>query len=327
MFWDFLSLSPESLLQVTILMSDFGTPDGFRHMEGFGSHSFKFVAKQGRTSYVKFHWKPEAGVRNLSASSATALSGSSPDYSTLDLRASIASKAFPVWRLFVQILTPDEAMSYRFNVLDVTKVVYEKDYPLREVGRLVLNRNPANYFAEVEQAAFNPANLVDGIEPSEDKMLQGRLFTYGDAQRYRIGSNVHLVGVNQPLNASFGAYSHRDGIGGGVGSNGAGTPSYEPNSVEDSPRQTGPSDKRKTPHIACGAVGRHHNKPENPDDDFAQVRWYYEEKFSASERSALHANICASLREANAKIQQRQLALFYKVSKAYGDSVSACLKS
>ncbi|GFO01647.1 catalase [Plakobranchus ocellatus] len=172
MFWDFISLRPETTHQVSFLFSDRGTPDGYRHMNGYGSHTFKLVNKDGKAFYTKFHCKTDQGIKNLMADKAGDLAGSDPDYAQRDLYNAIDDGNFPTWTMYIQIMTFEEAEKSKFNPFDLTKVWPQGEYPLIPVGRLVLNRNPKNYFAEVEQIAFSPAHMVPGIEPSPDKMLQ-----------------------------------------------------------------------------------------------------------------------------------------------------------
>ena len=225
--WDFWSSLPEALHQVTIVMSDRGIPASYRHMHGFGSHTFSLINAKNERFWVKFNFRTQQGIRNLSDQEAEAIVGKNRESHQQDLYESIEKKDFPRWTLYFQVMPEKDAAKYRFNPFDLTKVWLHKDYPLMEVGVLELNRNPENYFAEVEQSAFNPANIVPGIGFSPDKMLQGRLFSYGDAQRYRLGVNHHQI----PVNASrcpFHSY-HRDGamrVDGNYGS----TLGYEPNS-------------------------------------------------------------------------------------------------
>ena len=228
MFWDFLSLSPESCHQVTILFSDRGTPDGFRHMHGFGSHTFKWVNAQGEVFFVKFHFKTDSGVKNLSADEADKLKSTDPDYATRDLFDHIDSGKTASWTLKVQIMPEAEAENYKWNILDVTKVWSQSEYPLIEVGKMVLDRNPENYFADVEQAAFAPTHMVPGIEPSNDKMLQGRFFSYPDTHRHRLGVNYQQIPINCPYRARI-ANGQRDGLMQVNGNQGS-RPNYEPNS-------------------------------------------------------------------------------------------------
>jgi catalase len=196
--WDFWTSLPEALYQVTIVMSDRGIPVSYRHMHGFGSHTFSFINAKNEGNWVKFYFRTEQGIKNLAGEEAEAIVGKDRESHQRDLDESIEKKDFPRWTMFIQIMPEKDAAKYRFHPFDLTKVWLKKDYPLIEVGVIELNRNPENYFAEVEQAAFNPANVVPGIGFSPDKMLQGRLFSYSDAQRYRLGMNNHQIPVNAP---------------------------------------------------------------------------------------------------------------------------------
>ena len=207
--WDFWSLSPETLHQVMILMSDRGIPQDYRHMHGFGSHTYSFINAEGERFWVKFHFKSLQGIANFTDSEAASIVAKDREYSQRDLFENIAKGNFPKWRFCIQIMTEDEARNRKENPFDLTKVWSQKEYPLIDVGILELNRNPENYFAEVEQAAFNPASVVPGISFSPDKMLQGRLFAYADAARYRLGVNSDTIPVNKPICPVH--YYHRDG--------------------------------------------------------------------------------------------------------------------
>ena len=198
-FWDFHSHSPESIHQLTILFSDRGIPRSYRQMHGFGSHTFRWVNASGHGCWVKYHFKTETGIANLTQDEAQALMARDPDHATRDLFEHIRGGGEAAWRAFVQIMPESDADTYDVDPFDVTKIWRYRDYPLLPIGRLVLNRNPDNYFAQIEQAAFSPANFVPGIEPSPDKLLQGRLFSYPDAQRYRLGGNYALLPVNCPM--------------------------------------------------------------------------------------------------------------------------------
>ena len=197
--WDFWSLRPESYHQVIILMSDRGTPRTWRHMNGYGSHTYLWINAEGKRVWVKYHFKTEQGIQNFTAAEAQARAGEDPDFHRRDLFKSIQRGDYPAWRLEMQIMPFEDAATYRFNPFDLTKVWPHKDYPPMTVGRLVLNRNPENFFAEIEQAAFEPSNMVQGIGPSPDKMLLGRLFSYHDTHLYRIGTNYQQLPVNQPV--------------------------------------------------------------------------------------------------------------------------------
>src|ERR1700721_1878489 len=198
MMWDFWSLSPESLHQVTILFSDRGTPDGYRHMDGFSSHTFSLINRKNELFYVKWHFKTKQGIKNFTGEQAGEMRGKDPDYAQRDLFEAIAKGDFPKWRVSIQVMPEKEAETYHINPFDLTKVWPHCDYPLIEVGELVLDRNPVNYFAEVEQAAFEPKNIVPGMGYSPDKMLQARLISYPDAHRYRLGTNYDALPVNRP---------------------------------------------------------------------------------------------------------------------------------
>ncbi len=208
MQWDFWTLSPESAHQVTYLMGSRGLPRSWRHMNGYGSHTFSWVNGEGEQCWVKYHFKSRQGVEAMSADEAQHLAGSDADYYRRDLFDAIAREEHPVWDLFVQVMPYEEGKTYRFNPFDITKTWSHADYPLLKVGELTLDRNPQNFFAEIEQAAFSPSNLVPGIGISPDKMLMGRVFAYPDAQRYRIGANYNQLPVNMPHAAEVRNYQH-----------------------------------------------------------------------------------------------------------------------
>lgn len=201
MFWDFLSSNQESVHQVIQLFSDRGTPAGFRYVDAFSGHTFKFTKADGSFKYVKFHFKTDQGHKDLSNEEAAELTKTNPDHATEDLFEAIARGEYPSWTLYVQVLDPKEAENFRWNIFDITKVWPHADVPLRPVGNMTLNHNPENYFAEIEQLAFSPAHLVPGVEPSADPMLQARLFSYSDTHRHRLGVNYQQIPVNKPLHA------------------------------------------------------------------------------------------------------------------------------
>jgi catalase len=209
--FDFWSYSPEALHQVTILMSNRGTPDGYRHMNGYSSHTFRWVNDKNEVHYVKYHYKTAQGIKNFTAAEAQKRGLENSEHSTHDLYDNIAKGNNPSWNWFVQAMPEADAAKYRFDVFDVTKVWSHKDYPLIPVGKITLNRNPTNYHAETEQVAFAPSHLVPGIEPSMDKMLQGRLLNYPDTHRHRLGKNYEQIPINCPYRARMGNYNHRDG--------------------------------------------------------------------------------------------------------------------
>jgi catalase len=229
MMWDFWSLNPESLHQVAILMSDRGTPYGYRHMHGYGSHTFSLINAQNERTWVKFHFRTEQGVKNFSSEDAAQMKAQDADFAQHDLVDAIDSGNFPRWKMFIQTMTQEQAKTFRWNPFDLTKVWPQGEFPLQEVGVLELNEVPVNYHAHVEQAAFAPAHVVDGIGYSPDKMLQGRILSYPDAQRYRLGANYEHL----PVNACPYGFSNyqRDGQM-ALGDNGGPGPNYFPNSFD-----------------------------------------------------------------------------------------------
>ena len=257
--WDFWTSLPEALHQVTIVMSDRGIPATYRHMHGFGSHTFSLINAKNERFWVKFHFHTQQGIKNLTDEEAEAIIGKDRESHQRDLYESIEKGDFPRWTMFIQVMPEKEAATCPYNPFDLTKVWFHKDYPLIEVGVLELNRNPENYFAEVEQSAFNPANIVPGIGFSPDKMLQGRLFSYGDAQRYRLGVNHHLIPVNAPR-CPFHSY-HRDGAMRVDGNHGS-TLGYEPNSYGEWQQQPDFAE----PPLSLEGAADHWNHRE--DDDY-----------------------------------------------------------
>jgi len=204
--FDFWQHTPESLHQVTILFSDRGTPYGYRHMNGYSSHTFKWVNAAGEAHLVKYHFKTDQGIKNFTAEEQDKMSLTNREFSQTDLYDNIEAGNNPSWTWYVQVMPEKDAENYRFDVLDITKVWPHSDYPLQKVGKMVLNRNPENYHAEVEQSAFAPSHLVPGIEPSNDKMLQGRLFSYADTHRHRLGANYKQIPINCPYRARVANY-------------------------------------------------------------------------------------------------------------------------
>jgi catalase len=315
MFWDFLSLTPESVHQVTILFSDRGTPKTYRHMNGYSSHTFLWYNEAGDRYWVQYHFKTEQGIQNLTAEEAERLKGTDPDHATRDLSEAIARGEFPSWRLEMQIMPYEDAATYRFDVFDITKVWPHGDYPPITIGRMVLNRNPENYFAEVEQAAFSPGNFVPGIGPSPDKLLQGRLFSYHDTHLHRLGPNYNLLPVNAPKAATADNYQ-RDGLM-RLDNNGGGGPNYWPNSFG------GPAPDPSTaepPLELTGVAGR--TEYPHPNDDFVQAGTLYRVVMTDSDRDHLTGNIVGHLGGAQKRIQLRQCAVFYKADPEYGTRVA-----
>ncbi len=315
MFWDFLSLTPESMHQVTVLFSDRGTPATYRNMNGYSSHTYKWYNKKGEYFWVQYHFKTDQGIRNLTRQEAEAMRSKDPDHATRDLFQAIEKGDYPSWTLEMQIMTPEQARDYRYDINDITKVWPHGDFPPITVGRLVLDRNPVNYFAEVEQAAFGPGNLVPGVGISNDKMLQARVFSYHDTHLHRLGPNYHLIPVNQAKNAPEAGYQ-RDGFmrtddGGGSG------PNYWPNS-QGGP---GPDPKAAEPHLPLdGDAGRF--EYDHPNDDFEQPGVLFRKVMTDKDRAHLIGNIVDHLAGAQKRIQLRQCALFHKTDPDYGGGVA-----
>lgn len=315
MFWDFLSLTPESIHQVTVLFSDRGTPKNYRHMNGYSSHTYKWYNDKGEYYWVQYHFKTEQGIRNLTREEAEVLKGKDPDHATRDLFEAIKRGEYPSWRLEVQIMKPEQAANYRFDPFDITKVWPHGDFPPVEVGRMVLDRNPENYFAEVEQSAFSPANFVPGIAASPDKMLQGRLFSYHDTHRHRLGPNYHLLPVNSPRGCKTQNYQ-RDGFM-RFDDNGKGGPNYYPNSFG------GPAPDPKAaepPFEVSGEAAR--REYTHPNDDFVQAGDLYRKVMTDTDRDHLIGNIVDHLGGAQKRIQLRQCAIFLKADADYGRRVA-----
>lgn len=312
--WDFWSSLPEALHQVTIVMSDRGIPKSYRTMHGFGSHTFSMINAKNERVWVKFHLRSQQGIENLTDQEAEDVVGKDRESHQKDLYEAIENENYPKWKMYIQVMTEEEANNMPYNPFDLTKVWYKGDFPLIEVGEFELNRNPENYFAEVEQAAFTPANVVPGIGFSPDKMLQGRLFSYGDAQRYRLGVNHHQIPVNQPKCPvhSF----HRDGamrVDGNMGS----TLHYEPNSYGEWQEQPDHSEP------ALDLYGNADRWNFREDDNL-----YYEQPgklfnlMSDDQKEYLFGNTARNMADAEKHIQIRHIINCYKADPAYGQGVA-----
>jgi catalase len=313
MQWDFWSLSPESMHQVTWLFGDRGIPATLRNMDGFSSHTYSLWNAKGERFWVKWHFKTVQGIRNMPAEEAIRVAGEDLDYHRRDLFAAIEKKEFPKWRVMVQIMPEKDAETYAINPFDLTKVWPHKDYPLIEVGVMELNRNPENYFAEVEQAAFEPGNLPPGMGASPDKMLQARLLSYPDAHRYRIGVNYADLSVNKPRCPVH--HYHRDGQTRFDGNFGR-APNYQPNSFG------GPVDDasvKEPPLKISGDADRYDHHAGN--DDYTQAGNLYR-LMSAEEKTRLIANLVGAMKDVPREIQLRQVRHFYKADPAYGEGVA-----
>ncbi|MFZ2467911.1 MAG: catalase [Parvibaculum sedimenti] len=314
--WDFWSLSPESLHQVTILFSDRGIPKTLRHMHGFGSHTYSFINAKNERHWVKFHFKSMQGIENLTDAESTKLIGEDRESHQRDLYESIERGDFPRWRVMVQVMTEEQAGKTPYNPFDLTKVWPHKDFPLIEAGVLTLNKNPENYHAEVEQSTFSPANVVPGIGHSPDKMLQFRIFSYADAHRHRVGTNADALPVNRPR-CPVHTY-HRDGAMRFDG-NGGGSVNYEPNSF-GGPKED-PSVKEPPLKIE-GDADRYDHRDGN--NDYSQAGDLFR-LMSEGQKAALMDSIAGAMKTVPEEIQRRQIGHFSKADPAYGAGVAARL--
>ena len=319
MIWDFWSLNPESLHQVMILMSDRGTPFSYRNMHGFGSHTFSFINEKNERTWVKFHFVTKQGIENFTLKEANDMRGTDPDHAQRDLVESIENKKFPQWLLKIQLMTEEQAKNHYQNPFDVTKVWLHKEYPLIDVGVMELNEIPENYFRDVEQAAFAPAHVVNGISYSPDKMLQGRLLSYPDAHRYRLGVNYEQIPVNKcPYEVSN---YQRDG-GMQLGGNGGANANYRPNSFDDIITD----ESYREPAMTLDSnIANWFDRNENDDDHFTQPGLLYNVMTNEA-REHLISNIVSSMSGITGVYKQeiinRQLCHFYRANNQLGTAIS-----
>jgi catalase len=318
--WDFWSLSPESLHQITILFSDRGIPQSNRFMNGYGSHTYSLWNDKGERFWVKFHLKTRQGHRHFTNAEAAQVIGKTRESAQEDLYHAIERGDFPKWKFFVQIMPELDAEKTSYNPFDLTKIWPHSEYPLIEVGEVELNRNPSNYFAEIEQAAFSPSNVVPGIGYSPDKMLQARLFSYADAHRYRLGTHYEALPVNAPKCPVH--HYHKDGAM-RFFSNDSGNPDayYEPNSF-GGPVQD--KSAAEPPLRISGDADRYDHRAGN--DDFSQPRALFR-LFSAEQKQRLFSNYAEAMQGVPEAIVERQLALFAQVDPEYAEGVRAAIDS
>ncbi len=315
--WDFWTMLPEALHQVTIVMSDRGIPASYRNMHGFGSHTYSMINSAGKRVWVKFHFLTQQGIKNLSNDEAATIIAHDRESHGRDLFNAIECGNYPQWKMYIQVMTEEEAATYRENPFDITKVWKHGEFPLIEVGILELNRNPENYFADVEQAAFNPAHIVPGIGLSPDKLLQGRLFSYGDAQRYRLGVNHDQIPVNRahcPVH-SF----HRDGsmrVDGNQGSR----KGYSPNSIGE--WTVGGTKESYSP--SAGASMRYNPYEDRTDDCFYQPGDLYR-LMSEDKRRLLIENTVTDIMPVSDNIKYRHCAHCYLADEEYGTRLTTGL--
>ena len=317
--WDFWTSLPEALHQVTITMSDRGIPKSYRHMNGYGSHAFSLINDKNERVWVKFHFTTQQGIQNLTNEEAAQIVSKDRESHQRDLYESIERKEFPKWKMFIQVMTQEQANKMKNNPFDLTKVWFKGDYPLIPVGEFELNRNPDNYFQDVEQAAFNPAHVVPGIGFSPDRMLQGRLFSYGDAQRYRLGVNHHQIPVNSPKGVKEPFSFHRDGqmrVDGNQGS----TLHYQPNSYgvwEESPEHNEP------PLKINGDIDRWDFR-EDDNDYYTQPGKLFR-IMTPEQQKVLFKNTACDMGNCDEQIKVRHIQNCYKADPAYGKGVAEAL--
>lgn len=321
MMWDFWSLNPESLHQVLILMSDRGTPYSYRHMHGFGSHTFSMINKDNESVWVKFHFITQTGVKNFTGAEANEMRGVDPDHAQRDLVEAIERKEFPKWDMKIQVMTQEQAKAFQFNPFDLTKVWPHADFPMIDVGTFELNEVPKNYFAQVEQAAFAPAHVVDGISYSPDKMLQGRLLSYPDAHRYRLGANYEQIPVNKcPYMTNN---YERDGQM-RVDGNGEDSPNYFPNSFDDI--EADASYKEPAMNLESNIADWYDRNSPGENDHYTQPGILYRKVMNDEEKRNTVSNIVGAMSgisgEKKADIINRQLCHWFRADIGLGMAIA-----
>ena len=334
MQWDFWTRNPASAHQVTYLMGDRGTPKSTRHQNGYGSHTFQWVNEQGEAFWVKYHFKTRQGVENFTDEEATTTAGQNPDCHREDLYNAIEEGNYPIWDVKVQIMPLDEAENYRFNPFDLTKVWSKKDYPLHDVGYFVLNRNPRNFFAQIEQVALDPSNIVPGVGLSPDKMLQARVFAYADQQRYRIGPNYQQLPVNQPQNVDeVNTYQHEGSM--QYHFNAPEDPVYSPNRYEKGTGVLDDAAVNDRSQLETTTAAELYINPESygsdlvrapyvrhaEDDDFVQARDLYENVYDDAAKERLVTNITNAMAGVSEETEERVYEYWTNVHPALGQRV------
>jgi catalase len=325
MMWDFWSHNPESLHQVMFLFSDRGTPFSYRHMHGFGSHTFSFINSNNERFWVKFHFKTEQGIKNFTNDEAVKMKGEDPDWAQRDLVEAIEKGEFPKWKLKVQVMPEAEANNYKWNPFDLSKVWSHKDYPLIDVGVMELNKIPDNYFADVEQSAFAPAHVVDGISYSPDRMLQGRLLSYPDAHRYRLGVNYEQLPVNR---CPYAVNNYeRDGAM-RLDGNGGDTPNYFPNSFDNI--KPDPAYAQLEQALDSNIAAVYNRNAPGEDDHYTQPGIFWREVLSEQDKTNLVNNIAGAMKgitgEKKTEIIMRQLCHFFRADMNLGMQIVKALQ-
>ena len=314
MQWDFWSQVPESLHQLTILFSDRGIPQGVPFMNGYSSHTYSFINAKNERFWVKFHFKTQQGIKCFTQEEADKIVACDPDFATRNLFETIEKKKYPKWKFYAQVMPEEEAETYRWNPFDLTKVWPHQDYPLIEVGEIELNKNPDNYFAEVEQSAFSPGNVVPGISFSPCKMLQARIFAYADAHRYRLGANFERLPINKPR-VPVNSYQ-RDGSM-RFDDNGGASVNYEPNSFD------GPVEDHSyaEPPLKISGNADHYEQKRGVDDDYVQPGNLFR-LMPKDEQKRLIKNIVGTLEKVPKNIQKKMVEHFTRADKAYGKGLA-----
>ena len=316
--WDFWSSLPEALHQTTIIMSDRGIPSSYRHMHGFSSHAYSMINAQDERVWVKFHFRSQQGIQNLTDQESAEVIANDRESHQRDLYEAIEKKQYPKWTMYIQVMTEEEADDMPYNPFDLTKVWYKEDFPLIPVGEFELNKNPDNYFSDVEQAAFTPANVVPGISFSPDRMLQGRLFSYGDAHRYRLGINHHQIPVNGPKGVEKPHSFHRDGqmrVDGNLGSE----LHYEPNSYGNWKEDI----SEMQPMQSAGDAYRYDFR-EDDDDYFTQPGKLYR-AMTDEQKRVLYMNTARNMGDSTLQIKHRYINSCYQADPEYGKGVAEAL--
>ena len=316
MWWDYWSQVPESLHQVLWLMGDRGAPMGWRHINGYGSHAFSFINEQNERIWVKFHYLTDQGIKNFTEEQWMHMQGIEPRWATKDLFNAIDEGKYPSWTMYIQTMTDEQAQAFQWNPFDLTKVWPHGDFPLQRVGKLELNRNPENYFAEVEQAAFSPGNVVPGISWSPDRMLQARIMSYADTHRYRLGVNYESIPVNSP-HATKANTPYRDGQMRVDGNNGS-RQNYQPTKYE----YPQADERAATPPYAVSGMA---DRIELDEKDYADQAKMFYQMLSDDEKDRLVHNIGGSLGKCPSDIKERQLALFREVDETFANRVSTAM--
>jgi len=319
MAWDFWTKHTEAMHQVMILFSSRGTPDGYRKMNGYGSHTFKWVNKNGEAFFIKYHFKTDQGVHNLSADEADRLKSENADYSTQDLYESIEKGEFPSWKFKVQIMPEAEGLEYKWDIFDITKIWPHSDYPLIDVGKLVLDRNPTNYHVETEQSAFSPGHFVPGIEPSNDKMLQGRLFSYPDTHRHRLGPNYSNIKINCP-------YRVQDKSNYIIAGPHAKEQDKDQEIYEGLFNKHPASDPKAAlkKEALTGETGRF--AFDHPNDDFAQPGGLYRNVFDEEEQQAVAENFAGHIGACKPEVMEKAIEVLKKVDENLGKKVKLLIE-